>query len=316
MEGNKSLSSHFIKDNFALKKEGLKGKGSEKSIKIDATKEPLLMRPTNHKKLHISKAPLKGVREDKNVPRSTKRTLRKTAIWIDTGRKPSLRHLHVWDCPTKVKAYNPHEKKLDARTISSFFIGYFEKSKGYKFYCPNHSMRIVEYDNARFIENGQFSGSVKSRKDPVKPKTATPKSQPKTGPRPLRSRPRTQSNPRPKPEDETESTPAGRVARISRRILTPAQKHGSGIDGFGFQPNHHHYAEPKGSYLVVGKTLYKPQTRKSKGEEKISKSTRRIERRKADDCQEQKEQALQVQTEGQVEILADKQGKLTRSQFQ
>ncbi|RDY01356.1 hypothetical protein CR513_15334, partial [Mucuna pruriens] len=37
----------------------------------------------------------------------------------------------------KVKVYNPHEKKLDAITISDFFINYLEKFK-YKFYCPNH----------------------------------------------------------------------------------------------------------------------------------------------------------------------------------
>ncbi|KAJ1387920.1 Retrovirus-related Pol polyprotein from transposon TNT 1-94 [Sesbania bispinosa] len=62
----------------------------------------------------------------------------------------------------EVMIYNPHEKKLDGRTISGYFIDYPKKSKGYKFYCPNHSMRIVESGNARFIENGQFSGSEES----------------------------------------------------------------------------------------------------------------------------------------------------------
>ena len=28
------------------------------------------------------------------------------------------------------------------------------------FYCPNHSMRIIETRNARFIENGEISGST------------------------------------------------------------------------------------------------------------------------------------------------------------
>jgi len=83
-------------------------------------------------------------------------------LWI--GRKPRLRHIHVWGCPSEVKVYNPHEKKLDVRTISGFFIGYPKMSKGYRFYCPNHSTRIVESGNARFIENGQFSGSEKSQK--------------------------------------------------------------------------------------------------------------------------------------------------------
>jgi len=68
--------------------------------------------------------------------------------------------------------YNPHEKKLDARTISGFFIGYPDKSKGYIFYCPNHSTRIVESSNARFIENGQISESEESRKVDIKEKHA------------------------------------------------------------------------------------------------------------------------------------------------
>jgi len=86
----------------------------------------------------------------------------KTPFELWTGRKPSLRHLHAWGCPAELRIYNPHEKKLDARTINGYFIGYREKSKGYRFYCHNHSTRIVESGNARFIENGQFSGSEKS----------------------------------------------------------------------------------------------------------------------------------------------------------
>ena len=42
---------------------------------------------------------------------------------------------------------------------SGFFIGYLEKSKGFRSYCPNHSTRIVESENARFIENGEVSES-------------------------------------------------------------------------------------------------------------------------------------------------------------
>ena len=53
---------------------------------------------------------------------------------------------------------------MDPRTISGYFIGYPEKSKGYRFYCPNHSMRIVESGNAKFLENGKISGSEKSRR--------------------------------------------------------------------------------------------------------------------------------------------------------
>jgi len=87
-------------------------------------------------------------------------------LWI--GRKPSLRHLHVWGCQTEVRIYNPKEKKLDARTISGYFIGYPVKSKGYMFYCPTHSTRIVESRNARFIENGETSGSDTSQNVEIK----------------------------------------------------------------------------------------------------------------------------------------------------
>ena len=52
---------------------------------------------------------------------------------------------------------------MDFRTISGYFIGYPEKSKGYRFYCPNHSTRIVESGNARFIENCDISGSDQMR---------------------------------------------------------------------------------------------------------------------------------------------------------
>ena len=48
---------------------------------------------------------------------------------------------------------------MDLRTISGYFIGYPKKSKGFRFYCPNHNMRIVETGNTRFIENDEISGS-------------------------------------------------------------------------------------------------------------------------------------------------------------
>ena len=88
----------------------------------------------------------------------------KTPFELWTGRKPSMRHIHIWGCLAEARIYNPHEKKLDSRTISGYFIGYPDKSKGYKFYYPNHSVRIVETGNARFLENGEISGSNEPRK--------------------------------------------------------------------------------------------------------------------------------------------------------
>ena len=83
----------------------------------------------------------------------------KTPFESFKGWKPSLRHIRVWGCPSKVRIYNPQEKKLDPRTINGYFIGYAERFKGYGFYCPSHSTRIVESRNAKFLENDLISGS-------------------------------------------------------------------------------------------------------------------------------------------------------------
>ena len=76
----------------------------------------------------------------------------KTPFELWKGWKPSLRHMRVWGCPSEVRIYNPQEKKLDPRTISGYFIGYAERSKGYRFYCPSHSTRIVESRNQSFLK--------------------------------------------------------------------------------------------------------------------------------------------------------------------
>ncbi|RVX10561.1 Retrovirus-related Pol polyprotein from transposon TNT 1-94 [Vitis vinifera] len=87
----------------------------------------------------------------------------KTPFELLKGWKLSLRHMRVWGCSSEVRIYNPQEKKLDPRTISGYFIGYAEKSKGYRFYCPSHSTRIVESRNAKFLEYDLVSGSDQFR---------------------------------------------------------------------------------------------------------------------------------------------------------
>ena len=58
-----------------------------------------------------------------------------------------------------MRIYSPQEKKVDPRTISGYFIGYAERSKGYRFYYPSHNTRIMESRNAKFLENDLISGS-------------------------------------------------------------------------------------------------------------------------------------------------------------
>ena len=86
----------------------------------------------------------------------------KTPYKLWTGKKPSLKHLHIWGCLAKARPYRPHEKKLDSRTVSCYFIGYFERSRGYKFYDPT-TKSIFETGNARFFEDVEFDGGDKDR---------------------------------------------------------------------------------------------------------------------------------------------------------
>ena len=54
----------------------------------------------------------------------------KTPFELWKNWKSSLRHMRVWGYPSEVRICNPHEKKLDPRALSGFFIGYAETSKG------------------------------------------------------------------------------------------------------------------------------------------------------------------------------------------
>jgi hypothetical protein len=54
-----------------------------------------------------------------------------------TGRKPILNYLHVWDCP--------------------------DKSKGFRFYCPDRYIKIVETRHTVFLEDGVIRGSTVPR---------------------------------------------------------------------------------------------------------------------------------------------------------
>ena len=70
-----------------------------------------------------------------------------------------MRHVNIWDFPVEVRIYNPQLKKLDPRTVSGYFIGYPTNSKGYKFYYPSHTLRIIEARNEKFIEDLELSGN-------------------------------------------------------------------------------------------------------------------------------------------------------------
>ena len=87
------------------------------------------------------------------------RVVPKMPFELFKGWKPILRLICIWRCSSKVKIYNPQENKLDLGTISGYFIGYVERSKGYRFYCLSHNTRIMESRNAKFLKNDFISGN-------------------------------------------------------------------------------------------------------------------------------------------------------------
>ncbi|RVW94541.1 Retrovirus-related Pol polyprotein from transposon TNT 1-94 [Vitis vinifera] len=99
-------------------------------------------------------------REAKPVP---SKAVAKTPYELWTSKKPSIRHLHVWSCPAEARPYKPNEKKLDSRTVSCYFVGYSERSRGFKFYDPS-TRSFFETGNAKFIEDVELSGRESLRK--------------------------------------------------------------------------------------------------------------------------------------------------------
>jgi hypothetical protein len=77
----------------------------------------------------------------------------KTPYELWTRRVPSLKHLRVWGGLAEAKVFNPYIGKLDPKTISCYFIGYPEKSKGFRFYCPGRYTKFVEMRHAIFLED-------------------------------------------------------------------------------------------------------------------------------------------------------------------
>ncbi|KAL6320066.1 hypothetical protein AAG906_004463 [Vitis piasezkii] len=73
--------------------------------------------------------------------------------------------LHFEQSPkqTKVRPYKPNEKKLDSKTVSCYFVGYSERSRGFKFY-DSSTRSFFETNNAKFIEDVELSGREPLRK--------------------------------------------------------------------------------------------------------------------------------------------------------
>jgi hypothetical protein len=69
----------------------------------------------------------------------------------------------VWGCTADARIFNPSIGKLDRKTISYHFIGYPDKSKGFRFYCPDRYIKIVKTRHAIFLEDDVIRESTVPR---------------------------------------------------------------------------------------------------------------------------------------------------------
>ena len=65
--------------------------------------------------------------------------------------------------PAEAKVFNPNIRKLDPKTVSYHFIGYPEKSKVFRFYCPDKHTKFVETRHAVFLDGEMMRGSMVAR---------------------------------------------------------------------------------------------------------------------------------------------------------
>jgi hypothetical protein len=59
----------------------------------------------------------------------------------------------VWGSPAEAKVFNSNIGKLDPKTVSYYFIGYPEKSKCFRFCCPDRHIKFVEMRHTVFLED-------------------------------------------------------------------------------------------------------------------------------------------------------------------
>jgi hypothetical protein len=88
------------------------------------------------------------------------KSVSKTPYKLWTGHKPSLNYIRVWGCPAEAKTFNPNAGKLEPKTMSCHFIGYPEKSKCFRFYCPDRHTKYVETRHAIFLEDEMRRRSI------------------------------------------------------------------------------------------------------------------------------------------------------------
>ena len=85
----------------------------------------------------------------------------KTPVELWIGRKPGMRHLHIWGCPAHM--LKGKSDKLQSKTEVVFFVGYPKGTVGGLFYSHKDNKVFVS-TNAKYLENDYMNDyTLKSR---------------------------------------------------------------------------------------------------------------------------------------------------------
>jgi hypothetical protein len=95
----------------------------------------------------------------------------KTAIHI--LNQDSSNYHRVWGCTAEANIFNPNVGKLESKTVSYHFFGYPEKSKGFRFHCPDRHTMFVEMRHVIFLEDKMMRGSTVPQEISIEEKRST-----------------------------------------------------------------------------------------------------------------------------------------------
>ena len=73
-------------------------------------------------------------------------------LW--SGRKPSMKYLHIWSCPAHVLKGKPD--KLEPKLEVCLIVGYPKETRGYLVYSHKDNKVFVS-TNAKFLENDHMN---------------------------------------------------------------------------------------------------------------------------------------------------------------
>ena len=78
------------------------------------------------------------------------KSILKTSMELWSGRKPSMKYLHIWGCPAHMLKGKPD--KLEPKSKVCLLVGYPKETRGYLYYSRNDNKVFVS-TNAKFLEN-------------------------------------------------------------------------------------------------------------------------------------------------------------------